>query len=166
MFSRVTKDIYCREPTSLHHNVVQWLNGFFCKNVDSQPDKDIHHLPDNWTKMEVYETFKSEMTLREEQDVAYSYFCRIWLKHYSWVRIPSRSRFSTCAPCTEFKALRDKATLEEEKSKYFPTLTNSGRKINYWRMLSEHLSEKYHFVGSSKRFTSFQYSLTMNHLYL
>jgi len=49
--------------------------------------------------------------------VTYSWFCRIWNKEFPRVRIPKRSRFSTCGPCTEFKALRDKATLEAERSK-------------------------------------------------
>jgi hypothetical protein len=136
IFSRVTNNPYCRETTSTHQNVVHWLNEFFSKNVNSQPDNDIHHLPDNWTKMEVYEAFKNETTLREEQEVTYSYFCRIWQKHYSRVRIPSRSRFSTCAPCTKFKAMRDKATLEEEKSKYITLVKLVQAECDQWITLS------------------------------
>ena len=89
---------------------------FFLTNMEGLRNKDILHLPDNWTKLEVFEAFKMESSLHEETSLTYSWFCRIWNSEFPRVRIPKRSRFSTCAPCTEFKALRDKATLEAERS--------------------------------------------------
>src|SRR5450759_3368139 len=86
-------------------------------NVESLPNKDHFHLLDNWTKFEVFEALKNESMLREATSMTYSWFCRIWNLEFPRVRIPKRSRFSTCAPCIEFKALRDKATLEAERSK-------------------------------------------------
>jgi hypothetical protein len=115
VFQRIENITFCKDTSSTQLGLVQWLDDFFSRNVESLPNKDIHHLPDNWTKLEVYEEFKHETNFREEQDVTYSWFCRIWSQKFSRVRIPKRSRFSTCAPCTEFKALREKATLETEK---------------------------------------------------
>lgn len=122
---RVSEDIFCRvrnetfskDKSTTHIGLVQWLNQFFATNVECLPNKDIFHLPDNWTKLEVFDAFKNEVLSREEAGMTYSWFCRIWNLEFPRVRIPKRSRFSTCAPCTEFKALRDKATLEAEKSK-------------------------------------------------
>ena len=116
IFCRIQPDTFQKEKSTTQLALVQWLNDFFLTNVESLPNKDIFHLPDNWTKMEVFEAFKIESSLREERSLTYSWFCRIWNSEFPRVRIPKRSRFSTCAPCTEFKALRDKATLEAEKS--------------------------------------------------
>jgi len=110
---RISEDIFCRivpgtfikEKSSAQLALVQWLNDFFITNVESLPNKDIFHLPDNWTKLEIFEAFKIESLIREEASMTYSWFCRIWNLEFPRVRIPKRSRFSTCAPCTEFKAL-------------------------------------------------------------
>ena len=61
--------------------------------------------------------FKVDLLEREETTMTYGYFCRLWLEEFSRVRIPEHSHFTACTPCTEFKHLRDKATLEVEKSK-------------------------------------------------
>jgi hypothetical protein len=122
---RVAKDIFCqimpntftKEKSTTQLALEQWLNNFFSTNVESLPHKDIFHLADNWTKFEVFDSFRNETVVREEATLTYSWFCRIWKLEFPRVRIPKRSRFSTCAPCTEFKALRDKATLEADRSK-------------------------------------------------
>lgn len=122
---RLTTDIFCqrqhyrfvREKSVTQLALVQWLNNFFMINVESLPNKDIFHLPDNWTKSDVFDAFKNDFLLRDETTITYSWFCRIWNLEFPRVRIPKRSRFSTCAPCTELKALRDKATLEAERRK-------------------------------------------------
>lgn len=116
LFSRIRNDTVCREKSTTHLTLVHWLNDFFGTNVESLPNKDVFHLPDNWTKAEVFDAFQTEAIGRGEPGITYSWFIRIWNKEFPRVRIPKRSRFSTCGPCTEFKALRDKATLEVEKS--------------------------------------------------
>ncbi len=117
IFMRVQNDAVCKEKSPTQLSLVQWLHDFFSINVESLPNKDIFNLPDNWTKQEIFEAFKTDTLLRDETTTTYSWFCRIWNIEFPRVRIPKRSRFSTCAPCTEFKALRDKATLEAERSK-------------------------------------------------
>jgi len=106
IFSRIRNDTFRKEKSTTHLSLVQWLNRFFATNVESLPNKDIFHLPDNWTKLEVFEAFRNEFLFREEASATYSWFCRIWNLEFPRVQIPKRSRFSTCAPCTEFKALR------------------------------------------------------------
>jgi len=116
IFCRTEADPFCKEKSVTQLALVQWLSDFFMTNVESLPNKDIFHLPDNWTKLEVFEAFQMESLLREEASLTYSWFCRIWNLEFPRVRIPKRSQFSTCGPCTEFKALREKATLEAERS--------------------------------------------------
>lgn len=125
LFSRIQNDTFCRDKLATHLTLVQWLNDFFARNVESLPNKDIFHLPDNWTKTEVFDAFQTETMMRQQQGITYTWFIRIWNKEFPRVRIPRRSRFSTCGPCTEFKALRDKATLEADKSKF----TNLSRLV-------------------------------------
>jgi hypothetical protein len=115
IFLRVDREIFRKQTSTNQLTLVEWLKDFFATSVESLPNKDIFHLPDNWTKQEVFEVFKKDSLLWEESNVTYSWFCRIWSMEFPRVRIPKRSRFSTCAPCTEFKALRDKATLESER---------------------------------------------------
>jgi hypothetical protein len=119
IFCQVQSNTFCKEKSTTQLSLEQWLNNFFSTNVESLPHKDIFHLADNWTKYEVFESFRNETLLREEASLTYSWFCRIWKLEFPRVRIPKRSRFSTCAPCTEFKALRDKATLKADQSKLF-----------------------------------------------
>jgi hypothetical protein len=60
VFQRIENITFCKDTSSTQLGLVQWLDDFFSKNVESLPNKDIHHLPDNWTKLEVYEEFKHE----------------------------------------------------------------------------------------------------------
>lgn len=117
LLTRLSNDTFCKDKSSTTLGLLAWLNKFFATNVESLPNKDIFHLPDNWTKAEVYDAYQSEIMLREEEGTTYSWFCRMWNAEFSRVRIPRRSRFSTCAPCSEFKALRDKAVTIQDKSK-------------------------------------------------
>lgn len=60
LFCRIHNDPFCREKSATHLILLQWLNDFFQTNVESLPNKDIFHLPDNWTKAEVYDAFLTE----------------------------------------------------------------------------------------------------------
>ena len=47
IFCRIANDAQCKEKSTVQLGVVQWLNDFFKTNVESLPNKDIFHLPDN-----------------------------------------------------------------------------------------------------------------------
>ena len=117
IFFKIENDVFRKEKSSVSLSFVQWMTTFLSKHVESLPNKDLFHLPDNWTKGEVFEMFKVDLLEREETTMTYGYFCRLWLEEFPRVRIPEHSHFTACTPCTEFKHLRDKATLEVEKSK-------------------------------------------------
>jgi hypothetical protein len=119
LFSHSRFESGIREKSYTHLSLVQWLNQFLKVNVESLPNKGVFHLPDNLSKMQVFDEFQNEAFLRNEQGVTYSWFCRIWNQEFPKVKIPKRNRFSACSTCSEFKALRDKSTLLADKSKFF-----------------------------------------------
>ena len=76
------------------------------------------HLPDNFSKFEVWKLFKSKLSEFDQcANVTYQFWCKTWKKHFSHVKIPHVNRFGVCADCEEFKTIRDKAIIAEEKSK-------------------------------------------------
>jgi hypothetical protein len=76
------------------------------------------HLPDSYSKLEVWQTFKTSFSNFDKgANVTYRFWCKTWKKHFSHVKIPHVNRFGVCADCEEFKTIRDKAIIAEEKSK-------------------------------------------------
>jgi hypothetical protein len=117
IFFKVENDVFWKEKLSASLLFVQWMSIFLSKHVESLPNKEIFHLPNNWTKQEVYKMFKVDLLEREEASMTYAYFCCVSLEKFPRMRIPEHSNFTSCTPCCEFKALRDEATLEVEKRK-------------------------------------------------
>jgi hypothetical protein len=96
--------------------LIEWLRDFFKTRVESLPNKNILHLPDNYTKWEICKLFNSQYGTRDETTkVQYEAFTRIWRQNFPHVKIPPVSRFSACADCEEFKTIRDKAISNVEK---------------------------------------------------
>jgi hypothetical protein len=97
-----------------------WLEDFFKTRVESLPNKDVLHLPDNYTKREVWKLFTSQYGERDQgSKCSYRHFVRVWSSQFSHVKIPPVNRFSACADCEYFKTMRDKAVTDAEKSKRF-----------------------------------------------
>jgi hypothetical protein len=100
--------------------VASWLDDFFKTRVESLPNKNVLHLPDNYTKFEVWKLFISQYGDRDEMSrIPYRHFTRLWGLHFPNVKIPPVSRFSACADCEEFKTMRDKAISATDRSKYY-----------------------------------------------
>lgn len=104
-----------RESTSAFHDTTQWLSTFFIKNVEQLPNKTYFHLPDSYTKKEVYEVYLGALRGGSVLAMSYSYFCRVWNTNFNRVKIPRKNRFSICSMCAELKGLRDKTMKSEEK---------------------------------------------------
>jgi hypothetical protein len=98
--------------------LVQWMKDFFEFHCEKLPQKDVIHLPDSYSKLEVWQTFKTSFSNFDKgANVTYRFWCKTWKKHFSHVKIPHVNRFGVCADCEEFKTIRDKAIIAEEKSK-------------------------------------------------
>lgn len=104
--------------------VTSWLHEFFKTRVESLPNKNVLHLPDNYTKFEVWKIFQCTFGSKDEtaKNITYRAFVKIWNEKFPNVKIPPVSRFSACADCEEFKALRDKASSQREKGLFLSIL--------------------------------------------
>jgi hypothetical protein len=107
-----------RVRSSLSYILESWLEDFFNNNCEKLPNKDIVHLPDSFSKLEVWKIFKSSFSNFDKyENVSYRFFCKAWRKHFPNVKIPKMNRFGVCADCEEFKTIREKAVTAEDKSK-------------------------------------------------
>ncbi len=105
--------------------LIEWLQDFFKTRVESLPNKNILHLPDNYTKWEIFKLFNSQYVTRDATaKIQYEAFTRIWRQNFSHVKIPPVSRFSACADCEEFKTMRDKAISDVEKGMTLLLISN------------------------------------------
>ena len=96
------------------------MQDVFSKNCEKLPNKDIIHLLDSFSKLEVWKIFKSSFSnFNKNKNITYRFFCKVWKKHFPNIKIPRMNRFGVCADCEEFKTIRDKAVTAEEKSKIF-----------------------------------------------
>lgn len=114
---RMFRDPVRRESTSTFHDTTHWMNTFFTKNVERLPNNSYFHLPDSFTKKEVYEMYVGELTGGSLEIVGYSYFCRVWNQEFNKIKIPKKNRFATCSICAELKTLKEKAVSSETKRK-------------------------------------------------
>ncbi|KAL3700346.1 hypothetical protein R1sor_018368 [Riccia sorocarpa] len=73
-----------------------------------------YHLPNNFTKKEVYDHYTMDM-LQVHQCLRYSSFKRYWLKYYPLVTIPTTNTFSVCDFCELYKSKRTKVIIRIEK---------------------------------------------------
>ena len=98
--------------------VKTWMKHFFDTHCESLPNKDVVHLPDNYSKFEVWNIYKSTLgDVRRSANISYKRWLKIWLAHFPSVKIPTVNRFSACADCEEFKSFCEKAVTPEDKSK-------------------------------------------------
>ena len=76
---------------------------------ENQPNKKGRHLPDNYSKAEVFKIYMASLDAdREDGHASFSSFHRVWGKSFPEVKIPAVNRFSQCSHCRYYKTLRDK----------------------------------------------------------
>ncbi|KAL3697515.1 hypothetical protein R1sor_011591 [Riccia sorocarpa] len=80
-----------------------------------RPSDEKYHFPNNFTKKEVYDHYKTDM-VQVQESLQYLSFKRYWLKYYPLVTIPTTNKFSVCDFCELYKSKRDKATTRMEKA--------------------------------------------------
>lgn len=107
-------------PTSMRTLVlISWMKSFFQTRVETLPNKDIQHLPDNYSKKEVWKIYDSSLgEMDKTSKISYRAFTRVWDENFSHVKIPPVNHFSACADCEEFKSLRDQAITDYDKRKW------------------------------------------------
>lgn len=93
----------------------QWLGNFITFNGEVLPNSNFTHLPDNFTKREVYSLYAESQKDSLNSTLSLPSFLRIWRQDFPHVKIPKKSRMGVCQICAELKAKRDTAKTTEEK---------------------------------------------------
>ncbi|KAL3678915.1 hypothetical protein R1sor_021871 [Riccia sorocarpa] len=101
--------------------LLEWLDSFFLSHCERQPGDGKYHLPNNFTKKEVYDHYKTDMS-QMQSVLQYSSFKRYWRKYYPLVTIPTTNKFSVCDFCELYKSKRDKAVTKLEKAEAIEAL--------------------------------------------
>ncbi|KAL3687559.1 hypothetical protein R1sor_013868 [Riccia sorocarpa] len=110
-----------RQPSAQAFILLEWLDSFFLSHCERQPGDGKYHLPNNFTKKEVYDHYKTDMS-QMQSVLQYSSFKRYWLKYYPLVTIPTTNKFSVCDFCEFYKTKRDKAVTKLEKAEAIEAL--------------------------------------------
>ena len=78
---------------------------FFSKHGESMPDKETTHIPDNFSRHEIYKLYKAFVQEAKENNnfIRYAYFTRLWKIEFNNVCIPKRSRMGVCSICASLK---------------------------------------------------------------
>jgi hypothetical protein len=100
-----------RESGPFTNTALSWMRDFFSKHGECMPDRDTIHIPDNFSRREIYNLYKGYAEDVEGKDnfITYAYFTRIWKKQFNNVRIPKKSRMGICSICATLKSRRDKS---------------------------------------------------------
>ena len=83
---------------------------FFSKHGECIPNRDTIHIPDNFSRREIYNLYKGYVEGVEGNGnfITYPYFTRIWKKEFNNVCIPKKSRMAIYSICGTIKSRRDK----------------------------------------------------------
>ncbi|KAL3678770.1 hypothetical protein R1sor_021726 [Riccia sorocarpa] len=81
----------------------------------TQPADGKYHLPNNFTKKEVYDHYRTDM-VQVRECLQYSSFKHYWVKFYPLVTIHTTNKFSVCDFCELYKSKRDKGVTSLEKA--------------------------------------------------
>ena len=87
----------------------QWLGNFITFNGEVLPNSNFTHLPDNFTKREVYNLYVESQKDSLNSTLSLPSFLLIWHQDFHHVKIPKKSRMGVCQICAELKAKQDKA---------------------------------------------------------
>ncbi|KAL3681733.1 hypothetical protein R1sor_024689 [Riccia sorocarpa] len=108
-------DTIARQPSAEAFILLEWLDSFFLSHCERQPADGKYHLPNDFTKKEVYDHYMTDM-VQVRECLQYSSFKHYWVKFYPLVTIPTTNKFSVCDFCELYKSKRDKGVTSIEKA--------------------------------------------------
>lgn len=82
-----------KQPTSYALLCVQWLDTFILSCVERMPNREIFHLPDSYTKEEIFMDYARQQVTASDSHVSYSYFCRLCKGTSSWSKFRGATDF-------------------------------------------------------------------------
>ena len=99
-----------RQFGPLSNTAMSWMKDFFSKHGECMPNRETIHIPDNFSRREIYNLYKEYAESAEGQGhfITYQYFVKLWKKEFNNVRIPKKTRMGICSTCASLKSKRDK----------------------------------------------------------
>ena len=69
------------------------------------PNRETVHIPDNFSRREIYNLYKEYAKGAEGHDqfITYQYFVKVWKKEFNNVCIPKKTRMGICSTCASLK---------------------------------------------------------------
>ena len=116
---------------ALGRNAIGWMKIYFNLNCEVMPTSGRLHLSDNYTRREVYDSYRSDMISTSDKYVTYSQFTRLWSTQFTNVVIPRKVRMGYCSICANLKSMAKGAKTTKEKDihkKAYRTI----EKHNHW----------------------------------
>jgi hypothetical protein len=100
-----------QESGPLTNTTLSWMRDFFSKHGECMPYRGTIHIPDNFSRREIYNLHKGYVEGVEGNGnfIIYAYFTRIWKKQFNNVCIPKKSMMDICSICATLKSRRDKS---------------------------------------------------------
>jgi hypothetical protein len=98
-----------RESGPFTNTTLSWMRDLFSKHGECMLDRDTIHIPDNFSRREIYNLYKGYVEGVEGNSnfITYANFTRIWKKQFNNVCIPKKSRMGICSICATLKSRRD-----------------------------------------------------------
>jgi len=94
-----------RQFGPLSNTTMLWMKGFFSKHGECIPNREIIHIPNNFSRLEIYNLYKeyAEGAKGHGRFIIYQYFVKIWKKEFNNVHIPKKTRIAICNTCAYLK---------------------------------------------------------------
>ena len=96
-------------------NAICWMKTYFKFNCEIMPTTGRLHLSNNYTRREVYDSYRLEISTSCDKYVTYNQFTRLWTLHFSNVIIPCEVRMGYCSVCANLKSVCKGAKTATEK---------------------------------------------------
>ena len=84
---------------------IRWMEVYFSKQCEVMPTTGRLHLSDNFTRREVYQSYKDDMSSDVEPYIQYRHFNRLWRLQFNNVVIPRKVRMGVCSICASLKSM-------------------------------------------------------------
>jgi len=80
---------------------MSWMKYFFSKHGECMRNRETIHIPDNFSRQEIYNLFKeyAKGVERNGRFITYQYFVKIWKKEFNNASIHKKTKMGVCSTC-------------------------------------------------------------------
>ena len=131
---------------------VSWLRNFVESHGEQQPNSSFIHLPSYLNKTDLYDDYKNNMIITNDECVSYGQFCSMWKKHMSNVKIPTHTTLGRCTICTSFETRRKQIKTQEEllafqkdRREHFQSVASEREALNQRKIIAMVIIKHYYY---------------------